>query len=146
MSPKTIPSAPSDSAAVPAWCAGARSRGSALTARASGPGGLRLAGEEGGADRAAEVAELGEEHRRRAVVGEDVGEHRVLEALAVGVAEADAEPAAEHDRLDVEQVHRRGDAGAERLDRAVDQADRHRVVADERARPDAAGQALPASL
>src|SRR3954447_18693245 len=123
MSPKTIPSAPSDSAAIPAWCAAVRSRGWALTARASGPGGLRLAGEEGGADRAAEVAELGEEHRRRAVVGEDVGQHGVLQSLAIGVAEANAEPAAEHDRLDVEQVRRRGDAGAERLDGAVDQSD-----------------------
>src|SRR5215212_3993460 len=142
MSPKTIPSAPRDSAAIPAWCAG--SRGWPLTARASGPDGLRLAGEERGADRAAEVAELGEKHRRWAVVREDVGEHGVLEPLAIRVAEAHAEPAAEHDRLDVEQVHRRGDAGAERLDGAVDEPHRHRVVADERARPDAAGQALPA--
>src|SRR3954471_14302816 len=119
MSPKTIPSAPRDSAAIPAWCAG--SRGWPLTASASGPDGLRLAGEESGADRAAEIAELGEEHRRWAVVREDVGEHRVLEPLAIRVAETHAEPAAEHDRLDVEQVHRRGDAGAERRDGAVDE-------------------------
>src|SRR3954463_2098873 len=84
MSPKTIPSAPRDSAAIPAWCAG--SRGRPLTTSASGPDGLRLAGEERGADRAAEVAELGEQHRRRPVVGEDVREHGVLEPLAVGGA------------------------------------------------------------
>src|SRR4051812_4093785 len=146
MSPNTIPSAPSDSAAIPAWWVGVRWRGSPLTAGASGPNGLRLAGEERGADRAAEVAELGEQHRRRPVVGEDVGEHRVLEALAVRVAEADPEPAAEHDRLDVEQVHGRRDARTERLDGAVDEPHRHRVMADERAGPDAAGQPLAALL
>src|SRR5215218_9627919 len=145
MSPNTIPSAPSDRAATPAWCAGARPR-VALTRRASGPDGLRLAGEQRGADRAAEVAELREQHRGRAVVREDVGEHRVLEALAVGVAEAHPEAAAQHDRLDVEQVHGRGDARAERLDGAVDEPHRHRVLADERAGPDAAGQALAALL
>src|SRR5215211_3057005 len=103
MSPKTIPSAPRDSAAIPAWCAG--SRGRPLTARASGPDGLGLAGEERGADRAAE-----------------------------------------DDRLDVEQVHRRGDAGAERLDGAVDEPHRHRVLAHQRAGPDPTGQALAAPL
>src|SRR5919202_748712 len=90
MSPKTIPSAPSDIAATPAWCAGVRSRALPLTAPASGPNGLRLAGEERGADRAAE--------------------------------------------------------GAERLDGAVDEPDRHRVLADERARPDAAREPLAALL
>src|SRR3954452_19923451 len=147
MSPKTIPSAPRDSAAIPAWCAG--SRGWPLTASASGPDGLRLAGEESGADRAAEIAELGEEHRRWAVVREDVGEHRVLEPLAIRVAETHAEPAAEHDRLDVEQVHRRGDAGAERRDGAVGavrEPHRHRVLAHQRAGPDATGQALASPL
>src|SRR3954447_21027769 len=144
MSPKTIPSAPRDSAAIPAWCAG--SRGWPLTASASGPDGLRLAGEERGADRAAEIAELGEEHRRWAVVREDVGEHRVLEPLAIRVAETHAEPAAEHDRLDVEQVHRRGDAGAERRDGAVDEPHRHRVLAHQRAGPDATGQAFASPL
>src|SRR3954465_8982834 len=39
----------------------------------------------------------------------------------VGLAEPDAEPAAEHDRLDVEDVLPRGDARPERLDRVVDQ-------------------------
>src|SRR3954451_9374057 len=116
MSPNTIPSAPSESAAIPAWCAGARSRGLALTVRASGPDGLRLAGEERGADRAAEVAELGEQHGRGPVIGEDVREHGVLEPLALRIPEADAQPAAEDDGLDVEQVHGRGHAGAERLD------------------------------
>src|SRR3954454_17189091 len=144
MSPKTIPSAPRDSAAIPAWCAG--SRGRPLTASASGPDGLRLAGEESGADRAAEIAELGEEHRRWAVVREDVGEHRVLEPLAIRVAETHAEPAAEHDRLDVEQVHRRGDPRAQRVDGAVDEPHRHRVLAHQGTRPDAAGEALTALL
>src|SRR4051812_45460395 len=144
MSPKTIPRAPSESAAMPAWCAGMRSRAWPLTASASGPDGLRLAREKGRADRAAEVAELGEQDRRRPMVGEDVGEHRVLEALAVRVAQAHAEPAAEHHGLDIEQVHRGGDAGAQRLDGAVDEPHRHRVLAHERAGPDAARQALAA--
>src|SRR3954468_4027102 len=140
MSPKTIPSAPSDSAAIPAWCAG--SRGWPLTARASGPDGLRLAGEERGADRPAEVAQPGQEHRRWAVVREDVGEHGVLEPLSVRVAEAHAEPAAEHDRLDVEQVHRRGAPRPQRCEGAVDEPHRHRVLAHQGTRPDAAGEAL----
>ena len=65
----------------------------------------------------------------------------MLEALAVRVAEAHAEAAADDHRLDVEQVDRGGNAGAERLDRALDQPHRHRVLAHERARPDAARRA-----
>ena len=46
---------------------------------------------------------------------------RFVDRLHVGLAEADAEAAADDHRLGVEQVDGRGDAGAERLDRAVDQ-------------------------
>ena len=45
------------------------------------------------------------------------GMHRVADALGVGLAEADAQAAADDDRLDVEHVQRRGDARAERGDR-----------------------------
>ena len=62
--------------------------------------------------------------------------------LHVALAEADAEAAADDHRLGVEQVDRRGDPGAERLDRAVDQLLGEVVAVVERALPDAAGQPL----
>ena len=72
--------------------------------------------EQARADRAAEVAERGDEHRRRAVVVEEVRQHRRGDAVGVGLAEPHAEPAAEDHGLDVEHVDDRRDAGAERLD------------------------------
>ena len=74
------------------------------------------------ADRAAEVAEL----RRRASPGgarrrRGAGASACAILLDVRLAEAHAEPAADDHRLDVEQVDRGGDAGAERLERLVDQ-------------------------
>ncbi len=95
---------------------------------------------------AAEVAELGEQDRRRIVVDEQVRQHRRADALDPRLAEPDAEPAADYDRLGVEQVDRRGDAGAERLDRLLEQIDRHMVVAGQRPLPDARGEPVAAAL
>ena len=92
------------------------------------------------ANRAAEVAQRGDPDRRRALVDEEVLAHLLGQRLHVAVAEADAEPAADHHRLRVEQVDRRGDPGAERLDRAVDQLLGEVVAVVEGALPDAAGQ------
>ena len=63
----------------------------------------------------------GEQDLRRAVVGEQVRHHRLADLLHVGLAEPDPEPAADDDRLDVEQVERGRDADADRVDRAVDE-------------------------
>ena len=78
-------------------------------------------------DRAAEVAERGDVHGGRAVVHEEVGHHRLTDALDVGLAEPRPEAAADDHGLHVEQVDRGGDPGAERLDRLVDQLRRERV-------------------
>ena len=96
--------------------------------------------------RAAEVAELGQHDRRRVVVDEQVRHHRLADALDPRLAEPDAEPAADHDRLGVEQVDRGGDAGAERLDGVLEQLERHLVVAGQRALPDAGGEPVAAAL
>ena len=92
--------------------------------------------QQGGAERAAEVAERRDLHRRRARVVEQVRLHRVGDPVGERLAEAHAEPAADDHRLDVEQVDRRRDPGAERLDRFVDQLGRQLVVVLERVRPD----------
>ena len=55
--------------------------------------------------------------------------HRRAIRATYGLAEPDAQPAADDDRLDVEQVLRGGDAGAERGDRAGHELHRHRVLA-----------------
>ena len=103
--------------------------------------GRRVAGDEQrGADRAAEVAERGDADRRRPFVDEEVLAHLLGQRLHVALAEADAEAAADDHRLGVEQVDRRGDAGPERLDRAVDQLLGEVVAVVEGALPDAAGQ------
>ncbi len=72
--------------------------GAALRAR-------RLRDEQARADRATEVAERRQPHVRRAIVGEEVGQHGLTDALHGRLAEARAQPAADHDGLDVEQVH-----------------------------------------
>ena len=80
------------------------------------PGLAYSSNEERGADRAAEVAELGDLDRRaggRRRTG--AGACALAIFSAYGSPKRDAEPAAEDDRLDVEQVDRRGDPGAERL-------------------------------
>ena len=74
------------------------------------------------------------------------GMHRVDDPHAVGLAEAHAQAAADHDGLDVEQVDGRGDARAERAHGAVDQARRDLVAVLERALPDAARQAVAVVL
>ena len=110
----------------PGGACGSRGRGERLT--------LRL---EGGADRAAEVAERGDQHRGRR------GRHRTGAAasprairFAYGSPRRVAEPAADDHRLDVEQVQRGRDAGAERLHRPVDQRRSRASSSLERARPD----------
>src|ERR1022692_1350948 len=68
--------------------------------------------------------------------------HRGGDPLCSGNAEAGAEAAADHDRVEIEQVDRRTDTGAERLHGAVDQPRRELVAAHERRGPDAARQAI----
>ena len=63
-----------------------------------------------------------------------------------GLAEAHPEPAADDHRLDVEQVDRRGDPGAERLERLVDQLLGELVVVVERPLPDPAREPVAAAL
>ena len=77
--------------------------------------------EQRGADGAAEVAERGDPDRRRLFVEEEVLAHLLRQRLHVALAEAHAEAAADDHRFRVEQVDRGGDAGPQRLDRAVDQ-------------------------
>ena len=74
------------------------------------------------------------------------GLHRLADALHPRLAEPDAEPAADHHGVRVEQVDRGGDAVAERLDRVLEQLERHLVVARQRALPDPGGQAVAAAL
>ncbi len=92
------------------------------------------------ADRAAEVAERGDLDRGRVVVVEQVRVHRLDDSLRVGLSQPGAEPAADDHRLDVEQVDRRGDPGAECPDGAVDQLRRQRVLGLQSPLPDPAGQ------
>src|ERR1035437_2894845 len=94
-----------------------------------------------GADPPAEIAERGHVHVRRPRVGEQVGLHRLGDARRVGVAEPHAEPAADDHALDVEQVHGRGHARAERDHGAVDDLVGELVVLVESAGPHAARQA-----
>ena len=72
--------------------------------------------------------------------------HGHAEPIRVGLAELEAEAAADHDGVDVEHVDRRRHAGAERPDRAVDELVGQLVVALERALPDAAREPRPAAL
>src|SRR4051812_40101745 len=102
--------------------------------------------EQRGAHRAAQVAQRREAHDRRLAVEEQMRLHRRGDARDVRVAEPDAQPAADDDRVDVEQVLRGGDAGAERGDRARHELHRHRVLRAQRAGPDAAGQPVAAAL
>ena len=106
----------------------------------------RAADQQRGADGPAEVAERGDLDRGRVGVDEEVGQHRVEDALGVGLAEADAQAAADDDRVDVEHVLDRGDAGAERRDGVVHELDGELVVAVQRARPDAARQPVAPAL
>src|SRR5829696_2121564 len=104
------------------------------------------AGQQRRADRAAEVPERREADRGRALGGEQVRLHGHAQPLRVGLAELQAEAAADHDGVHVENVDRRGHAGAERPERAVDELVREIVVALERPLPDPARQAWPTTL
>src|SRR4029453_18901249 len=66
--------------------------------------------------------------------------HGLRDAVRVRLTKPRAEPAAEHDRFDIEVVDRGSDAGAERGDRATDERDREFVVLLEGAFPNAARQ------
>ena len=61
-------------------------------------------------------------------------------------AEPLAEATADHDRLDVEQRHRRPDADAERLDGAQDEGLGHLVAGLQRPQPDPAREPVAAAL
>ena len=50
----------------------------------------------------------------RTVVDEQMRMHRVRDPLRAGIAEPRSEPAADHDGVEVEEIERRADAGAER--------------------------------
>src|SRR3954449_3672837 len=80
--------------------------GGTICPHPEGRGGVALLtrGEQGGADRPAEVAERGEPDRGRARGGEDVRAHGGADALRVRLAELEAEAAADHHGLDVEHV------------------------------------------
>ena len=67
-------------------------------------------------------------YSRRSLRDEQVGNRRLRDAVGVRLAQPRAEPAADHDRLEIEQVDRRADAGAKRGDRPADQRDRQLVV------------------
>src|SRR3954468_12671714 len=103
-------------------------------------------GQQGASVRAPEVAQLGEHDRRRVRVDEQVREHRLADLLDPRLAEPDAEAAADHHGLRVEQVHGGGDAVAERLDGLLEQLLRHLVAALQRSLPDAAGQPVAPAL
>src|SRR3954466_5768579 len=119
-----------------------------MPSRAHGGGGR--AGRPGGPPRpppaARDAAELGEHDRRRVRVDEQVREHRLADLLHPRLAEPDAEPAADHHGLGIEQVHGGGDAVAERLYGLLEQLLRHLVAALQRALPDAAGQPVAPAL
>jgi hypothetical protein len=85
-------------------------------------------------------------HRGWVVGGEQVLEHLLANPLYIGFAEPHPDPAADHHRLGIEQVGGGGDPGPERLDRAVDQLRRKRVICMKRPLPDATGQAVAAAL
>src|SRR3954447_12485938 len=102
--------------------------------------------EQGRPDRAAEIAQRGQQDGRRALVVEQVRAHLLGQAGTGGLAELDADAAAEDDRLDVEQVDGAGDAGAERAVRAVHDVAGELVALLEGARPDAGGQAVALAL
>ena len=72
--------------------------------------------------------------------------HRLADALDVGLAETGAEAAADNHVRHVEQVDRRRDAGAERLDSPVDQLGGHRILSLEGPGPDARLQAGAVAL
>ena len=95
-------------------------------------------------DRATEVAERGNPQLGWALVVEQVRLHRRRDAPRHLLPEARPEAPAEHDALDVEQVHRRGDAGAERAHRALDQFLRELVAVLQRVRPDPAAERVVA--
>ena len=67
--------------------------------------------------------------------------HLLRDPFRARIAEPHAQPAADDHALDVEHVHDRGDARAERTHRALDRSAREPVAVLERSRPDAAGQA-----
>src|SRR5829696_5311076 len=90
-----------------------------------------------GADRAAEVAQLGELHPRRAIVDEQVRHHRLADALHVGFAETGAEAAADHHGLH---------ARAQRAERALDQLGGQLVAVLEGTGPDPGGEPRAAAL
>src|SRR4029450_421779 len=66
--------------------------------------------------------------------------HGLRDAVRVRLTKPRAESAADHDRFDIEEVDRGGDAGAERGDRAADERPRELVVLLEGAFPNAARQ------
>src|SRR3954466_11805085 len=119
-----------------------------MPSRAHGGGGR--AGRPGGPPRpppaARDAAQVGEHDRRRVRVDEQVREHRLADLLDPRLAEPDAEAAADHHGLRVEQVHGGGDAVAERLDGLLEQLLRHLVAALQRSLPDAAGQPVAPAL
>ena len=76
------------------------------------------------------------------VIDEQVRVHPLRDLLDVRLAEAHPEPAADDHRLGVEQVDRRGDPGAERLERPLHQLLGKRVGMLQRSLPDAAREAV----
>src|SRR5205807_1869364 len=93
------------------------------------------ADQERRSERATEIAEGGHKHVGRIGVVEQVRPHGLADPAYEGLAQADSEAAADHDRLGVEQVLGGGDAGAERLDRFVDQLGGELVAALQSLRP-----------
>src|SRR5262249_4705222 len=108
------------------------------------PAGIN-ASEQGRADGAAHVAELGEPVHRL-LAEERVPCGRLFDPAQPRRAEALAEPAAADDGVDVEEGHRRTDADPERVDRLVEQIARHSVARVERPQPHTARQLLAAAL
>ena len=93
-----------------------------------------------GADRAAEIAEGGDLTAGGRSSLNRCGCIAVDDPLGQRLPEANAEPAADDHRLDVEQVDRRRDAGAERLDGTSISSVASLSSSLERARPDRARQ------
>src|SRR3954454_11951402 len=127
---------------------GSRGRGRSSSAGAALRAALLFVGcaEEGRADAAAEVPQSRHVHGGWILVGEQVRMHRPADPLDVWFPEAADEAAADDDRLEVHEVDRRGDARAQRLDGAVNQLLRQRVVGLDRARPDSACEPVAIAL
>ena len=124
------PHAAARSSSIPCAC----SRPDQPRSRADGKRGS--GGEEaGGADRAAEVTELGQAHLGGSVGKKQVWLHCTADPPACVFTEPRAEAAADHDRLEVGQVYGRGRAGAEGANRTLDQTFGELVVLFQRSLP-----------